>query len=66
MGSSNFLKATIAFILTQYVGIIEKVQALDNNYFEACWDLELSDEDMFCYGAVNWKIDEDTYYNQVE
>ena len=19
---------------------------------------------MFCYGAVNWKIDEDTYYNQ--
>ena len=47
------------------VGIVERVSALDNNYFEACWDLELQDENMFCYGAVNWKIDEDTYYNQV-
>ena len=65
MGSSNFLKVTIAFILLQYVGI-DRVKALDNNYFEACWDLELADEDMFCSGAVNWKIDEDTYYNQVE
>ena len=33
-------------------------------YFEACWDIELLDENMFCFGAVDWKIDEDTYYNQ--
>ena len=61
--ASNFIKTTVALMLLQFVGVLEKVSALDSNYFDACWDLELQDENMFCYGAVNWKIDEDTYYN---
>ena len=41
-----------------------ETQALENNYYQACWDVKLTDENMFCYGSVNWKIDEETYYNQ--
>ena len=40
------------------------VSALESNYYQACWDVQLNDENLFCYGAVHWKIDEETYYNQ--
>ena len=53
----NLITALIFFI------ILTASPQLSENYFQACWDIELRDEDMFCYGAVDWKIDEDTYYN---
>ena len=63
----SLLRSLVVLTILKFAGIYEdKVQALDNNYFEACWDIELEDENMFCYGAVNWKIDEETYYNQAE
>ena len=49
----------ISFIL-----FLLQVHGLESNYYQACWDVELNDENMFCYGAVNWKINEETYYNQ--
>ena len=65
--TTTLLKTIIALCIVQFAGISHtdnKVNALESNYFEACWDIELEDENMFCYGAVNWKIDEETYYNQ--
>ena len=43
--------------------LIAAVSALADREYKACWDIQLQDEDMFCYGAVNWPIDEDNYYN---
>ena len=41
------------------------VSALADDEYKACWDINLYDESMFCYGAINWPIDEDNYYNAV-
>ena len=32
--------------------IVASVSGLADKEYKACWDIELSDEDMFCYGAV--------------
>ena len=37
--------------------------ALKDNEYRACWDVRLTDENLFCYGAVNWPLDEETFYN---
>ena len=49
--------ALIAFML------IAGVLALADTEYKACWNIELQDESLFCYGAINWPIDEDNYYN---
>ena len=42
------------------------VASLQDREYKACWDINLQDENMFCYGAVNWSIDEENYYNSVK
>ena len=40
------------------------VNALADNIYRACWNVTLED-DMFCSGAINLPIDEETYNNRV-
>ena len=54
----------MAILVILMLFIAFEAQALENNYYQACWDVKLNDENLFCYGSVNWKIDEETYYNQ--
>ena len=46
-----------------FVLFLSLVSALQDLDYKACWDIQLQDEDMFCYGAVNWPISEEIYYN---
>ena len=39
------------------------ITALADSEYKACWNIELKDESMFCFGAINWPIDEENYYN---
>tara|TARA_B110000305_G_C19150736_1_gene497937 strand:- start:229 stop:675 length:447 start_codon:yes stop_codon:yes gene_type:complete len=42
------------------------VNGLADNIYKACWNVSLADENYFCYGAVAWPLDEETYYNAEE
>ena len=37
--------------------------ALQDSTYKACWDIPFSGEEAFCYDAVHWPINEETYYN---
>ena len=39
------------------------VAALDTNFYKACWNVTLTDDSLFCHGAIGTPIDEDTFYN---
>ena len=40
------------------------VVGLNTREYKACWNVTLTNEDLFCYGGVRWPIDEETYYDQ--
>ena len=52
----------VAYILHSSFTGENSVNGLADNIYKACWNVSLSDENYFCYGAVNWPIDEETYY----
>ena len=33
-------------------------------YDNFCWDIKFYEEKLFCYGAVNWPVSEEVYYNR--
>ena len=33
------------------------------NQWESCWNVEIDDETLFCYGAVHWPITYELYKN---
>lgn len=33
------------------------------NQWESCWNVELDDETLFCYGSVHWPITYELYKN---
>ena len=55
----NFLVVAISLITTT-------INCLSDVDYKACWNIELADENMFCYGAVSWQINTEIYYNAVE
>ena len=55
----NFLVVFISIIITT-------ITCLSDVEYKACWNIELSDENMFCYGAVNWPISTEVYYKAEE
>ena len=52
------MKAIVALF-----GLAPFARAIADSEYKACWDIELQDTSMFCYGAVTWPIDEKLYYN---
>ena len=38
---------------------------VDSYAWNVCWDIPLTDESLFCYGAVRWKMSE-TVYKEIE
>ena len=54
----------LAYVLhSSFTGDNGGVNGLADNIYKACWNVSLADENFFCYGAVTWPIDEETYYN---
>ena len=51
------------YILTALFFIISIATCLSDLEYKACWNIDLTDENMFCYGAVHWMINTDLYYN---
>ena len=51
----NFLVVVVSLTMTT-------INCLSDIEYKACWNIELGDENMFCYGAVNWPISTEVYY----
>ena len=59
--------AFVSKLLLSYVILYSSgVHALADTEYKACWNIQLQDESMFCFGAVTWPIDEENYYNAQE
>ena len=54
MVSNSFVILVLLAVSSLLPGLsIDGVQALMDAEYKACWDIELQDDKMFCYGAVS-------------
>ena len=55
MVSNSFVILVLLAVSSLLPGLsIDGVQALMDAEYKACWDIELQDDKMFCYGAVSY------------
>ena len=50
----------VILLLTIFVSF---AAALNTREYKACWNVTLTNEDLFCYGDIMGPIDEETYFN---
>ena len=64
--TSSAMFMFLTYILTISFTGDNGVNGLADNIYKACWNVSLADENYFCYGAVTWPMDQETYYGAEE